>query len=312
VPIVIILLFLFMTGPQILDSVHPRTHVDSLNLPNDVQLKITLEPTVNDFDQNYFPMVCTVEMGVEENSTREPDFNILVIPGPVPSNSSLGVLGVSVPFGGLVDAGNYYVLTNSNWSTFEGYSYTVNLLSAYSIRASGRFPGDFYSSSTIYVWFSAPFYPSIELSPASSLPRGFVAFLTNPEFVKPEEFYNNRIDRISHLFIGMPSNDVLTFQIVVQRDSSSIFLYSFYTVIILYAACEVLVLSYYKIESLEGRLEVFVGLAIASVAFLWSIRQGTNVISWSEIVLIIALGTWISFEVKKAWGTKEFWETRES
>jgi sensor c-di-GMP phosphodiesterase-like protein len=66
---------------------------------------------------------------------------------------------------------------------------------------------------------------------------------------------------------------------------------------LLYAVGEVLILSHFKVDEIKDRLSIFVGSAIASVAFLWTIRQVTNVISVPEVILITMLAVSISFEV---------------
>jgi hypothetical protein len=306
-PTVLGLLFLLMTGPQIVNALLPRTQINAIDLPPDVDLGVTLMLSVDDLDRNYFSFACAMKMGIRENSTRRFGYNIRVKPEPVFADSM--VTGISVPFENLQDEGEYVKFieySNGSWTSerYEQYTRDDNLSSAYVLRANARFPGDFYQSSVVYVWFNEPFYPEIKLSPTSSLPRGFIAFLTAPEFISPDEFYMNRIEPFDRLFTSKPTYDVMTFQIVIQRDSSSLGLYSIYTLIVLYVSCEVLILSHFRITELKDRLNIFVGLAIANIAFLWSIRQVANTISWSEIALVAMLGIWISLEVKRAYESR--------
>jgi hypothetical protein len=303
-PVVLVLLLLLMTGPQILNALLPRNQINARDLPPDIDLKMTLMLSVDDLDKNYFSFACAMKMGIRENSTRRLDYNIRVKPEPVFACSM--ATGVSVPFENLQDQGEYVKFSqysNGSWTSerYEQYTYDGNLSSAYVLRANARFPGDFYQSSIVYVWFNEPFYPEIKLSPTSSLPRGFIAFLTAPEFISPDEFYMNRIEPFDRLFTGKPAYDVMTFQIVIQRDPSSLWLYSIYTFIILYASYEVLILSHHRMKALKDRLNIFAGLSIASVAFLWSIRQVANIASWSEVVLIMMLGASITVEVVNAY-----------
>jgi len=302
-PIVLGLLFLLMTGNQILNALLPRTEINAIDLPPDVDLGVTLTLSVDDLDRNYFSFTCAMKMGIRENSTRRFGYNIRVKPQPVFAGSM--TTGVSVPFESLQDQGEYIKFieySNDSWTSerYEQYTRDDNLSSAYVLRANARFPGDFYQSSIVYVWFNEPFHPQIKLSPTSSLPRGFIALLTAPEFISPDEFYMNRIEPFERLFTSKPAYDVIAFQIIVQRDGSSLSLYSIYTFIVLYASCEVLILSHFRIIELKDRLNIFVGLAIANIAFLWSIRQVANTASWSELILIFMLGIWISLEVKSA------------
>ena len=306
-PIGLMLLFLLMTGPQILNAFSPRSQINAIDLPPDVDLDVTLTLSVDNLDRNYFSLACTMKMGIRENSTRRLDYNIRVKPEPVFAGSM--TTGASVPFENLQDRGEYVKFSkysNDSWTSerYEQYTYDDNLSSAYILRANARFPGDFYQSSIFYIWFNEPFYPEIKLSPTSSLPRGFIAFLTEPQFISPDEFYVNRIEPIDRLFTGKPAYDVMTFQIVIQRDSSSLWLYSIYTFIVLYASYEVLILSHLRMKLLKDRLNIFVGLSIASVAFLWSIRQVANIASWSEVILIVMLGASITTEVIEVYKDK--------
>lgn len=306
-PIGLMLLFLLMTWPQILNALSPRNEINATGLPPDVDLELTLTLSVDDLDKNYFSFPCAMKMGIRENSTRRLDYNIKVMPEPVFAGSI--ATGVSVPFDNLQDQGEYvkfskYANGSVTSERYEKYTYDVDLSSAYVLRVSARFPGDFYQSSIIYVWFNEPFYPDVKLSLTSSLPRGFIAFLTAPDFIGPDEFYMNRIEPFDRLFTGKPAYDVMTFQIVIQRDPSSLSLYSIYTFIVLYASYEVLILSRLRMRALKDRLNIFVGLSIASIAFLWSIRQVANIVSWSEVVLIVMLGVSITIEVINAYKEK--------
>jgi hypothetical protein len=303
-PTVLGLLFLLMTGSQIMNALLPQTHINAIDLPQDVDLGVTLTLSIEDLDKNYFSFACAMKMGIRENSTRRFGYNIRVEPQPVFAGSM--TTGVSVPFENLQDEGEYIKLIeypNGSWTSerYEQYTRDDNLSSAYVLRANVRFPGDFYQSSVVYVWFNRPFYPEIKLSPTSSLPPGFIVYLTAPEFINPDEFYMNRIEPFERLFTSKPAYDVMAFQIVIQRDFSSLGLYSIYTLILLYLSCEVLILSHFRIPKLKDRLNIFVGLSIANIAFLWSIRQVANTISWSEIVLVAMLAIWISLEVKSAY-----------
>jgi hypothetical protein len=295
VPVGLLILFLIIVGPQFLNAIFSRNEIVASNLPQDLELIITLQPSIDDLDKNYFLFSANMKMGIAENSTRQLDYNIYVMPGPVTSTPSIS--GLSVPFSNLESEGEYTAFySNGGFERFMQYSYDSNMSSIYVSREGILFPGDYYSSSVIYVWFNAPFYPDITLSPASSLPRGYIAYLSAPVFIKPTD-YINKIEPFQRLFMPMPSNDVMAFQIIVQRDESSLTLYSVYTFILLFAVGEVLVLSHAKVNEMKDRLSIFVGLAIASVAFLWSVRQVTNVISLPEVVLIMMLGVSISFEV---------------
>lgn len=296
VPVGVLVLLLITVGARFSTALFPRDQIAATNLPDDVELTVTLQPSIDSIGSNSFLFSADMKMGILENSSRQLDYFMWVLPGPVTPSS--GISGFYVAFSNLVSEGQSYTFySNGTVDTFESYSYQTNMSSTYVSKNSAMFPGDFYVSSTIYIWFGEPFYPNIKLSPASSLPTGFIAYLSNPVFIKGDNFYRNIIPPFDRLVISMPSSDVMAFQIIIQRDNPSLVLYSVYTFILLYAVGEVLVLSHIKLNELRDRLSIFVGLAIASVAFLWSVRQVTNVISWPEVAFIVMLGFSISLEV---------------
>jgi hypothetical protein len=203
-----------MVGPAFTHAASPQNEIGAINLPQDVQLTVTLQPSVNDLSENYFTVYASMNMGILENSTIQLDYGIIVLPGPVISLS--GTIGTFVPFSNLNHEGvssSFY--PNGTVLRFEEYSYDVNLSSTYVSREPILFPADYYSSSFIYIWFNAPFYPDVAISPASSLPQGCVAYLSAPEFITPKDFYFNIISPLMRLGMGMPSNNVMAFQIVV-------------------------------------------------------------------------------------------------
>lgn len=298
--VVLTILFILILGLPIWHAFFPTEAISGTNLLTDVDLKIILQPSLTDLNANYFSFSCNMQMYIMENSTRKLDYNVLLAPPPIVESSN--ATGFSVPFQNLTPQGEVVIFSQDYkqyWRAQE-YTYQTSMSSAYIAKESVLFPGDYYSSSVIYVWFSEPFYPEIDLSPTSSLPRGFTAYLSSPSFVKPDEFYRNEVQGFSRLFIGKPSYDVMAFQIIFQRDTPSMVSYSIYAFILLYASGVVLILSHFRIVELKDRLSIFVGLAIASIAFLWSIGQVAGVISWSEIVLIVMLGVAISAEIRKA------------
>jgi hypothetical protein len=294
----LIILFLLMSGSPISHAFFPTKEIGGINLPQDVWLRITLQPSVTDLNTNYFSFSCGMEMDIMENSTRKLDYNILLVPPPIIESSN--TTGVFVPFQNLKAEGEVLMFSSDykqSWRS-QQYTYQASMSSAYIEKENVLFPGDFYSSSVIYVWFNEPFYPDVVLSPTSSFPRGFTGYLSSPRLITSDEFYRYDIEPFSRLFISPPSYDVMAFQIILQRDASSLLTYTIYSFILLYASGVVLILSRFRVDDLKDRLSIFVGLAIASIAFLWSVGQVVGVISWSEIVLIIMLGFAISVEIK--------------
>jgi hypothetical protein len=98
--------------------------------------------------------------------------------------------------------------------------------------------------------------------------------------------------------MGKPSVDALAFQVVVQRDISSLILYSAYvifvTLIIYYSAA----LSRIASVELPSKLQMFVGLSIAVVAFLWSVRPVVGTITIVEVGLMFGLFVWLLIEIR--------------
>lgn len=295
-PIFILFVSLFFTLPQILIATNQRIQIPSTGLSPDMKLELILEPSIEDLDGGYFTSWCTMNLYMKENSTMKTNYNIVVIPMGLEST----VYGVHVPFENLQHEGPFYSLNllTKEWTTYERYSFSKNLGMPIASRFPERFPGDFYLSSTIYVWFSGAFYPEIKLSPTSYVPRGFIISLTNPRLVNATYFYLNVLPLGNRLIVSKPPNDVLAFEIIIQRDKQSLLLHLIYIIFLLWLNYEVLAISRLKIKQLSDRLKILVGLAIASVAFLWSTRQVTYVMTWSEILLASTLLFWLAFEVK--------------
>jgi len=212
------------------------------------------------------------------------------------------IYGVSVPFENLKHDAPYYSLNllTGEWITYDKYSHSENFRMPIASKSPERFPADFYLSSTIYVWFDGAFYPEIKLSPSSSVPKGFILSLNQPKLVNATYFYLNILPRAHRLALGKPPNDVMAFEIVIQRDLQSLSFHLVYIVFILWFTYEALAISHIKIRQAGERLKIFAGLTIASIAFLLSIRQVVNVITWSEIMVIIIVGAWFLFEIKGA------------
>jgi len=301
-PIVILSLALFFTFPQFLTAAIQRTQIPSIGLSPDMRLELSVRPSVEDLARDYFTSQLTMNLYIEENSTKRTSYNVIVIPMGFES----AVYGVGVPFENLQHEYPSYTLDRltGEWTTYHKYSHSQDFRMPIASEFPERFPRDCYLSSTIYVWFSGSFYPKINLSPTSSVPRGFILALTEPRLVNATHFYLDLLPPAHRLAVAMPKNDVLAFEVEIQRDLQSLFLYLVYIVFLLCLVFEILAISHLKIKETPDRLKIFASLAIASVAFLWSTRQVAHAMTWSEILLESILVFWLTFEVKDALGSQ--------
>lgn len=297
-PIFVLSVSLFFTFPQILTATNPRTDIPSSGIFPHMRLDLIIDSCVEDLDKGYFTSECTMKLYLEENSTTKTSYNIMVIPMGYES----ALYGVHVPFENLEHEYPHYILNllTKEWITCDRYSYSANLRMPIASTSPERFPGDFYMSSTIYVWFSGAFYPEVTLLPTSYAPRGFILSLSEPRLVNSTYFYLEILPTAHRLGVSMPSNEVLAFEIVIQRDERSLLVHVVYIIFLLCLTYEVLAISRLKIKQLNDRLKIFVGLAITSVAFLWSTHQVGSMLTWSEILLELILVFWLAFEVKDA------------
>ena len=97
--------------------------------------------------------------------------------------------------------------------------------------------------------------------------------------------------------MGKPSVDVLAFQIIIQRDSCSLALYTLYVLFIILIVYYSATLSRFALRELNNRLQLFVGVSIAVIAFLWSIKPVVGTITYVEVGLMIGLLIWLFIEV---------------
>lgn len=299
-PAILISAYILFMLPQLLTSINQQTVIPASGLFSDMPiLELSIEPSIENLDISYFTTKSTMNLYIKENATIETGYNLIVIPMGYDSGSH----GVGVPFQNLPHEYPAYVINSTQdweWITCDKYSYSENLQIPIAHRFPERFPADHYLSSTIYVWFSGSFYPEVKLSPASSVPRGFILTLSQPRLVDPTDFYLNILPPLFRLAYSKPANRVLAFEIGIQRDSQSLQLYVIYIAFLLLFTYEILAISRLKVKQLKDKINIFVGLAIASIAFLWSIRLVVNVMTFSEILLATIIAGWLLLEIKDA------------
>jgi hypothetical protein len=298
VPVLLFFLSFIIVYPQIKHAIYPLKEIESSGLLSDIHLNIHIEPHIETLEKDSFSATISMILGIKENSSFQTDYTLLIRPQGVGS----AISGVSVPFSNLQSEDWYYSYNSltDKWSTYLKYSYTNEFRIPIFARAREliRFPGDYFKSSTLNIWFSGDYYPEINLSPTSSVPRGFLLRFTEPTYINATYFYEDLIDPIDRFGIGKPSNNVLSTQIIIQREAESIIMYNFYISFLLIITYEVLMLAHLFVQCIQDRLKICVGLAITNITFLWSIRQVTNTITWSELVMATILLMWLFNEVR--------------
>jgi len=115
--------------------------------------------------------------------------------------------------------------------------------------------------------------------------------------VTPDALYK-QFDIGDKLFMGKPSVDALAFQVVIQRDRSSLILYSAYVIFVALIIYYSATLSRIASVELPSKLQMFVGLSIAVVAFLWSVRPVVGTITIVEVGLMFGLFVWLLIEIR--------------
>jgi hypothetical protein len=291
IPLLIAVLIAAWMLPCFLVSSFPQTQIQSYGFPPHVESTLELKLAITDINPDFCTFTYTMRYRVEVNHTEEADFHMLIIP------KGNGPCGVGVPFGNLKFDGVSYSFNATSWTDYNTYSYSGEMTLPIPYKSPEQFPADTYASSTIYVWFSKPVYPKVNINLYSSIPKSFIVSIRELGLISPEALYN-QFDIGDKLFMGKPSVDVLAFQVVVQRDRSSLILYSAYvifiTLIIYYSAT----LSRIASIELPNKLQMFVGLSIAVVAFLWSVRPVVGTITIAEVGLMFGLFVWLLIEIR--------------
>ena len=290
-PLLIVMLMVAWMLPCFLVSSFPQTQIQSYGSPTHVESTLELKLAINDINPDFCTFSYTMRYRVEVNYTVEADFHMLIIP------KGNGPCGVGVPFGSLKFEGISYSFNATSWTDYNTYSYSGEMTLPIPYKSPEQFPADTYASSTIYIWFSKAVYPKVNINLYSSIPKSFIVSIRELGLVTPDALYK-QFDIGDKLFMGKPSVDALAFQVVVQRDISSLILYSAYvifvTLIIYYSAA----LSRIASIELPSKLQMFVGLSIAVVAFLWSVRPVVGTITIVEVGLMFGLFVWLLIEIR--------------
>jgi len=289
-PLIIVGLILVWICPTFIVSSSPQTKIQSYGFPLHADSTLELKFAVNDINPDFCTFSYKMTYRVEENYTVDADFYMLIIP------KGNGPCGVGVPFKNLQYDGISYSFNATSWTNYRTYIYSGEMVLPIPYKFPEYFPADRYTSSTIYVWFSKPVYPEVKIDLYSSVPKSSIVSIKELGLVSPDTLYE-KFDILDKLCMGKPSVDVLAFQIMVQRDSRSLVLYSAYflfmALIIYYSAA----LSRAAKIELSTKLRIFAGLSMAVVAFLWSIRSIVGTITLAEVGFMLGLLVWLLIEI---------------
>jgi hypothetical protein len=136
-------------------------------------------------------------------------------------------------------------------------------------------------------------YPIIKLE-APSIP-GFVVTLRPIGKASPEQVFNAE-NFFERAFVGQ-SQSAYEFQMVIQRDPSSIFLYLLYFFSVFFLIYFVGGLSRFLVDDVEKRLGIIATLSISVIAFLWTFRQIAGAITYVEGILLFELFFFVILEI---------------
>jgi len=289
-PLLMVMIITAWIFPCFLVSSFPQTQIQSYGAPSHVDSTLELKIAINDINPDFCTFGYTMTYRVEVNHTVKADFHMLIIP------KGNGPCGVGIPFDNLKFDGISYSFNATSWTDYNTYSYSGEMALPIPYKSPEQFPADTYVSSTIYVWFSEPIYPKVKIDLYSSIPKSSTVSIRELGLVTPDTLYE-KFDILDKLFMGKPSVDALAFQVVVQRDSRSLILYSAYVLFIALIIYYSAVLSRLASIQLSNKLQMFVGLSIAVVAFLWSVRPVVGTITLVEVGLMFGLFVWLLIEI---------------
>jgi hypothetical protein len=155
------------------------------------------------------------------------------------------------------------------WDEYRTWKYSCDAASPFKWMTQS-FPIDTFESPPIYVWADDKSYPTIKLeTPAIS---GFVVSLRPLGLADPMAVYQSE-SLIQKLAFSLPNSAPYGFQIVIQRDPSSVTLYSSYFFFIFIVIYLVGTFSRLVTTDIDKRLGIIATLSISVIAFLWTLRQ---------------------------------------
>jgi hypothetical protein len=292
VPIILIALFFLITWPTLQYSVYPLKEIPSYASPNDVYSVLDIS-LVNLSSANNFAAVSVTwdeRYNVLVNSSRQPPVFTL-------TETSFGWACFSAPMTDYPsDNSTYFFIENGKawWADYRTWEYSYSCSSPFQWNTL-LFPIDTFESPPIYVWASDGTYLDIKLE--SSAASGFVVTLKPTGLVEPMTVYQQE-NLAQRLGLGLPSGGFpYSFQIVIQRDISSITLYSLYFLLIFLIVYLIGGFARLVITDVEKRMGIIATLSISVIAFLWTLRQIAGSITYIEGSLFLELLGFIALEI---------------
>jgi multisubunit Na+/H+ antiporter MnhF subunit len=191
----------------------------------------------------------------------------------------------------------YFFTVNGKWTwgDYKTWTYTYDSSLSLQWKKLEAFPFDSFESQIIYVWTSDAIYPEIKLE--APVVKGFVVTLRPIGPVDPGTVFSS-MSLGERMFIGIsPNAEPYGFQIIVQRDPSSIFLYSLYFFTIFFLVYFIGAFSYLSGIDVEKRIGLLATLSISVVAFAWTLRQIAGSITYIEGILMIEIFGFIVHEI---------------
>lgn len=290
-PIVLLVIGSLIMIPQIRPSIFPITEFTVNGGPSDTNLELNL--WLNSLPSGTVPKDFTVEYDVEyyimSNSSRKPDYVSMTS-----IHGFAGGFGTGFQGNGTATTLFFYDGKKAWWVDYNVWSFTSNSEMSLVSSDPSYFPFETYDSPIILFWTSSNVSPTIRLRSGSL--SGYVLSL------RPLGRLNNtyvwqQFDLGQRLFMGLPSFDISAFQVIAQKDPSSLAVYSVYFAFIFFAIYYPAALSRLSRIPLNQKIQTFVGLSIAVVAFLWTIRQVAESLTYVEILIMGELLTWVFLEV---------------
>jgi hypothetical protein len=272
-------------------SVNPTTQIQASKNPWDVYsvLQIQLQNLTNQDEFSSIATTLYLSYNVMINSTRQPpQFSLME---ELPGLALFSVPLKDYPSG----SGTYFFQTNGKetYADYQEWSWTNDTATTFQWESASSFPVDTFESPPIFIWCSDSTLPIIELV-APSIP-GYVVTLRPIGIASPEQVFNSE-SFFQRAFVGQSQN-TYEFQIVIQRDTSSIFLYLLYFFSVFFLVYFVGGLSRLLIDDVEKRLGIIATLSISIIAFLWTFRQIAGTITYIEGILLLELFVLVILEI---------------
>jgi len=281
-PICAAAVVLILLYPYIAASYCPVTEIRSYGHPNDAFADLTIY--MSNTGHNVLSFHFSFNLWVMENSTRSANLTIFYL------GENLFPDGQKVRFSDLEHDEYVHYNISGVYYGLWGYDYKFNRTVDVS-RPEG-FPFDVYESETFYIWLNETIYP--EVSVQATLQEGFCVSLVDKGLENRTTAYQS-FPRVQQQIFGKPQINPLRFQIRIQRDFSSVLLFSIYLGFIVYIIWGLANLCDFIKNRIETEIQVFATMSISVIAFIWVIRQFVSVITWVELIILAEMFGWFIY-----------------